>query len=495
MKRLQGDYGAKGNGIDDDLGAVIAALTGTVSDTLEVEPGRYALSSSLLFSGHHGSVVFSPGAEFVFMNPTIRGCMLSACHGINVVGHTASFAPAPTVRINLNAALGFEDGDDITISDVTIKNSNAGGVFLNKCRRPIIDRVSVKDTMADGVHLANCEQAKLTDIITDNTGDDGLAFVNYIGGPDYSGGSVARVTVTNSRARGVAIVGQSGVNISNISVDGTSSSGIFVAEDIFYKTQIPKGNSISHATVKNAGRNIPTIGNTFGIEVSSAQNTSLLDVSVVSPLTRGVSVGTQLGTDSLHNVRVKGSPASAFEIRAPDVVMDRCYASNAGSYAYYFADCGRVKAGSLHSKNSGNAALRRVLWADRCVDVEVDQIDVFDSRDTSVPDVVGKSSTKNFVVGRVNYGLRAVTPGGGKNVSDRKMWVRLTGPSSQINTITGLVKYAVDANTSVASGVADMNEVDKILRARPLLIVGDYIFNGYPSDGVTKEPTWPNGWS
>jgi hypothetical protein len=46
-----------------------------------------------------------------------------------------------------------------------------------------------------------------------------LAFLNYAGGPDNSGGRAANITVRNSIGRGIAVVGQRNVTINGFTVE------------------------------------------------------------------------------------------------------------------------------------------------------------------------------------------------------------------------------------------------------------------------------------
>ena len=58
-----------------------------------------------------------------------------------------------------------------------------------------------------------------TNLTTRNTGDDGLAFLNYGTFTNNTGGTANNINVYNSQARGITVIGQSGVTITTFHVE------------------------------------------------------------------------------------------------------------------------------------------------------------------------------------------------------------------------------------------------------------------------------------
>ena len=78
--------------------------------------------------------------------------------------------------------------------------------------------------------------------------------MNYLSAPDRTGGQATNITVRNSAARGISVVGQSLVRISDFRIENTSSSGVLCGQDSFWKTRIPTGVQFSSGHIWAAGR-------------------------------------------------------------------------------------------------------------------------------------------------------------------------------------------------------------------------------------------------
>src|SRR5262249_1968993 len=141
--------------------------------------------------------------------------------------------------------------------------------------------VVVVNSLADGVHFANCQNAQITSLTTENTGDDGLAFTNTASDShNYTGGLATDIAIHNSKARGIAVAGQSDVIISGFIVDTTSSSGIICLEDTAYNTRVPDRVRFANGVIKNAGSLIPMGGNQYGIEFSRVNGATFENIDV-----------------------------------------------------------------------------------------------------------------------------------------------------------------------------------------------------------------------
>jgi len=81
--------------------------------------------------------------------------------------------------------------------------------------------------------------------------------LNYASGPNNSGGLASNVVVRNSATRGITVVGQSDVIVSNFLVDTTVDAAILCTEDTTYNTQIPD------RVVFRNGKNTGSFGRLF----------------------------------------------------------------------------------------------------------------------------------------------------------------------------------------------------------------------------------------
>jgi hypothetical protein len=80
-------------------------------------------------------------------------------------------------------------------------------------------------------------------------------------------------------ARGIAVIGQHGLRVENLPVDGTASSGIIIGNDD-YIGQRPPTVAFRHGCIQNVGVFAPRVGNQDGMETYSATYEVVDDVTV-----------------------------------------------------------------------------------------------------------------------------------------------------------------------------------------------------------------------
>lgn len=199
---------------------------------VELAPGDYRIDNSgppfLQIRDFAGALVMQPGARLVFTDPTAPGIQFRGGTGALLRGVAATYASRPTGRHA--PALGFVQTTDTRIEQLTLTLSAGIGLLFSECHRPSVHGADISDTAADGLHLANCQQAQVRELRTRRTGDDGLAFVNYGARPDLEGGHTATdITVTDSGTRGITVIGESQVTISDFTVNGSYNSAIRVS--------------------------------------------------------------------------------------------------------------------------------------------------------------------------------------------------------------------------------------------------------------------------
>jgi len=332
------DYGAVGDGVANDTDALVRALSEYQGDLL-FPKGTYRFTHAVVVAATARKIVFEAGAILRGDNPQEGGLVLRNGSATEIDGITISWATNPTSRVSTGTAIRVQNCTDVILKNATINSASGAGLLFSECTRPIVDGAKVRDTLADGVHFANCNSPVAKHIETTNTGDDGLAFVNYEKLPMASGGYASDVMVTDSKARGIAVVGQSDVVVEKFVVLRTRVSALYVAQEPSYNTRYPQGVTFKDGQVDGAGTLQGPGGNRFGIEVVRGRDVHFERISLSGSSARLVSIWRSYGvvelTDVLlaHNQSGEGVHLDTNE----SVKLTRVWindASNTGLYAY-----------------------------------------------------------------------------------------------------------------------------------------------------------------
>lgn len=295
------------------------------------QPGDYVIDNStdfperglnpdslyVVIESFEGEFTMEEGARLVFTDKRRRGLFFHNGAGAKFRGLASSFRePLPDERVVPEECFLFEDTTDTVVENARVNGSASSGILFYRCVRPRVFGARITNTQADGLHFANCQDGRAENIYTENTGDDGLAFVNYADSPEYTGGYAANITVRNSEARGITVVGQSDVVIEDFDVDNTSVSGIMCARDEPYDTRVPANVLFKNGSVRNAGRFPGQDANKYGIEIDAVHSVEFRGIEVESSVGRGVSsVATRMVNGSPTNgaVRLSGIEVSNVE--------------------------------------------------------------------------------------------------------------------------------------------------------------------------------------
>ncbi|HZC25728.1 MAG TPA: hypothetical protein VE287_01820, partial [Actinopolymorphaceae bacterium] len=352
---------APGNSPATNRANLVAALAGSTG-CITFPPGDYLIDNSgsyIVVNGFAGDLTMQPGARFVFTDKTTRGLNFEGGTGAAFHGLVATFtSPLPAARVGSEECIIFLHTTDTLVEDVDINGSAAAGLMFFECVRPTALRVNVGNTMADGLHFANCQDGYADQVTTNNTGDDGVAFVNYDSGPDYTGGWASNITVTNSHARGVSVVGQSDVTIDHFGVNWSAVSGIYCAYESSYRTRVPTNVTFQNGFAYNGGALSGGSGNTFGLEYANVGEIFYNNVVLRTPGTRGAS-GTAraftrthadgstepvpAGTVHLTGVSVENAPASGFDVQGGTHLLDTLSVSGSNQGGFYAGFCDSVE--------------------------------------------------------------------------------------------------------------------------------------------------------
>jgi hypothetical protein len=358
--------------------------------------------STIVLDNFSGTLTMQPGARFVFTDNSQRGLFFKGGSGARFYGLRCTFQVEPPTRVSPNECVTIADATDTLVRDADIDGSAAAGLLFWRCIRPTVEGALIRNTRADGLHFANCLDGKADRITTENTGDDGLAFVNYADGPAHTGGLATNVTVRNSKARGIAVVGQRDVLVREFSVDGTSCPGVYCAYETFWNTRVPANVRFEEGTVKNAGRFPGQVANKFGMEYDKVESVALTNVTFDSPASRGVSGAAPNGTVRLSNVRVQGAPESGFDLRAKTLYLDGLTAEYTGGPGVVVLDSGAVEYGRLTAVNTSRTnTLRRAFWLENNGRVQGRELHVVDNQQAATGYVVAAYGPQQGGLGTV----------------------------------------------------------------------------------------------
>lgn len=338
-------------------------------DNSHTVPGRGANGDGVInVDGFSGDLEMRGGSRIVFLDSTKRGFVFYRGTGAVFKNVDLTFDTKPEYRVVPEECLKFDLHDDVRVLSPRINGSASAGILFYRSKNPVVRDAIVRDTMADGIHFANCQDAHAYDCTTLRTGDDGLAFVNYADSPAFTGGYANNISVTDSNARGITVVGQSRVVIENFQIKNTNSSGLLVASDASYNTRVPSNVIVRNGTVRHAGYKVDPsgkTGNEFGIELDTFDDAALFDIRVLNSKSRGLSsFGRRSalgritnGRFTLRNVFVYGANDNGYNIQNSLPDIKNCGAFNTNGPGWYFRRCPNVRySGSLATNRISNTS-------------------------------------------------------------------------------------------------------------------------------------------
>ncbi|MHA4870313.1 right-handed parallel beta-helix repeat-containing protein [Duganella sp. PWIR1] len=243
-----------------------------------------------------------------------------------------------------NAAPGIyvAGSPNVVIDNVSVSRPSGAGILLNGCTAPKVTNTKVDNTGADGIHFANCSDVLASNLTTAFTGDDGVAFVDYDDRAAPGGFTLVGAKITESLARGLAIVGASRGTATDIIIDGCASNNIHIEQDPAYKTRFPSDITVRRVTATRSGGTLPKAGNQYGINVLRATKVLLDDIQVSNGTGMGISVVASQNV-ALSNVRSSGSPVNGMRIiNCTTVTLSKVKLQDTVSQIIYIGDSNGV---------------------------------------------------------------------------------------------------------------------------------------------------------
>jgi hypothetical protein len=365
-------------------------------------PGDYQIDNSgsdIVISNYAGELVMQPGARLVFTDNTKRGLNFTGGTGARLFGLTTAFASPPTTRQTAQECVTILYTQDTYVEDVRIDGSAAAGLLFWQCVRPTVVGALITNTMADGLNFTNCQDGRADRVTTVDTGDDGVAFGNIVTGPEYTGGLATNLSVTRSRSRGVAVVGQSGVTVRDVTVDTTVGHGLYCAYEANWNTRVPTEVRFENGRVYRGG----TANENSGVRVNNSGTVTVAGVTVEEPGAHGVFLSAS--TVTLSDVSVRDSlntPGSGFNLQRGVYVADRLVAANTNGIGLYASDCTRLEYGTVTLQNTARThSTRRAVSVQNTAYVFGERLWIYDSQTTATGYTVYAYGTQRGSLGTI----------------------------------------------------------------------------------------------
>lgn len=368
------EYGAAGDGITNDTAAIsdaIAAMAASGS-ALYFPAGNY-LVTQVLLSGLTGFAILGEGATITGSDQTQAILRLSGCANFEIRGLQIAHASA-TVRNSTGYGIHMSSCTDYLIAGCSVSATAAAGIISQTGTRGTVVGCRVRNTLADGIHhTGGSTHITVTGCHTDTTGDDGIAVVSYQSdGAICSDITISGNTVVQSKARGIAVVGGQGVQVTGNTVRATKSAGIYVAQETAIPTRGVLDVAVTGNLVKDANTYSSPPATLASIHIAGMDGTFTVDtVLVASNLVWGggwygvYAVANSAG--QVKHVSVQGNfllgPATAGDGMRFVSIQDSAILGNVVRYAFdsgIFIDSActdiQVDHNSIFKPNQGNTS-------------------------------------------------------------------------------------------------------------------------------------------
>lgn len=259
-------FGAVGDGVHDDSDAIQRALYSLKpGDTLVFPAGRVFRHTAVTKNVDP----WVPGWVLTVTTPNVRitggGTLLgtaeaSAAFNIKAAGvqvdHLTFRTAGVTHRGSTFEEMGLHIGPyaGVKVSDVSVENAPAAGVYINGASGFQLRRVRVIGSHADGVHMTGgSHDGAVDDVYVTRSGDDGVAIVSYQGEPVCQRIYVTGALITDQLwGRGVTVVGGDSIRYRNTIIDRSNAAAVYISSESEWNTQPVSRVEIDRAIITNA---------------------------------------------------------------------------------------------------------------------------------------------------------------------------------------------------------------------------------------------------
>jgi hypothetical protein len=287
------------------------------------KPGNYAFDNSAgwtTIDNFSGTMYFVGEARIVLQDPSHAGINFAGGTGATLFGLNIAYnGTNPATLYGVEHSIQITSATDTYVENYSTAGSPGFGILFLECIRPTINNAYIHHTAADGLHFSNCVEPQAVNILCEDTADDAIAFLNNTSQADNSGGKATNCVTKRSGSRGITVVGQRGVHVSNFYVEDTNGAGIEVVHDEVTDTRTPTDTIFSSGTIVRGGAYVGSTRSRSGVQMGisvryhtdpapSANFRATFDnIDVIDASLEGIYSRTNAGVLSFNNIRVRGA--------------------------------------------------------------------------------------------------------------------------------------------------------------------------------------------
>jgi parallel beta-helix repeat protein len=223
----------------DETTTLQASLTAAAGGTLIVPRGKTIKTKTVTVPA--GTTLAGKGPDSVIDLIDDGTTTSSSIYVNNVAGVTIR-----DLKIRSSSAVGRTgvyglirclSATGLTIRNCVFTTSPSVAIWTQQCTDVLIQGNHITSTFADGIHISrNSVRVKILNNDINGTGDDGIGIVSYSSTanpfPVCQDIIIEGNTITNSPARGIAVVGGDGILVRGNTIRSTSSAGILVGGEL-----------------------------------------------------------------------------------------------------------------------------------------------------------------------------------------------------------------------------------------------------------------------
>jgi parallel beta-helix repeat protein len=303
------NFGAIGNGINDDAGAIVAAVAslGDGGGTVLFPPGTYRHSDILVLKSPNVTLA-GTGATLLAGNPNRAAIVLEGSNTTILDFTIASEAPGERGDQPEQSGIVMSGNDNAVLGSV-VRGFRSAGILVRGARNYVIACNHVRDTKSDGIHSTDgASNGRVAHNSVVNSGDDGIAVVSYHRTQQASAIVIEDNTVENIHwGRGISVIGSTDVVIRGNRITSIAmAAGIIVAREASYNTPGARNVVIESNTIVDIQRTLAPLGGRprtghGGIELNSDSDDPALGVSDVTV------VGNTISDSGYDGIRLRGN--------------------------------------------------------------------------------------------------------------------------------------------------------------------------------------------
>lgn len=264
------DFGAQGNGRNDDTEAIRCAVAlARPGDTIVFSSGKTYRKSGIIVVDKPDVAIWGYGATVLAIvtdeqadKPASTGIAFrlaapgTSIFGLTIVSNLRMRPPGDPTE----AAVWLAARNHLVIDNRFEYTGN--GVFCHSADDFFVARNVVYRTVADGIHVTNgCHRGLVVGNVVRQTGDDMIAVVSYgIGPPKVTDILIAHNDVADQYwGRGISVVGGADITIANNTVARTPvGAGILINSETYWQTSNVRNVRVANNSISDVQTERPT---------------------------------------------------------------------------------------------------------------------------------------------------------------------------------------------------------------------------------------------